>query len=95
MKITKTITKSIEVTKINLTEFPLSLAPNATKRFKMKNGVNIIKFKTIVKNPNAKRVYIVSLFDEDLINLIDDFGKRITKTDIKNNSFYVKDHQLM
>jgi len=96
IKITKTVTKSVTITKvIDVNTFPLTETSNFNRTFILSNRVDSIRIKTAKRNPKAKRIYFISLFQEDLENLFDiDSKKEITEKDIKHNEFAVYNYQL-
>jgi len=96
MEITKTVQIKVGVSKINdINRMPLSKAPDGSNLFTMKDRRNCIKFKTAKVNPRNKRVYFVTLFEEDLVNLVQYDGSPIDKEDVENNLFYVMKYQLI
>ena len=98
MKIKRTVQVEVEVSVItDINQSPLTSAPHATGTYQFKDGRNTVRFKTAKINPNNRRVYIVSLFEEDLVDLVDIYfpDEPETKGQIENNQFYVYNYQLV
>jgi hypothetical protein len=80
-----------------INHFPLTETSNFNRMYIHKDRRGSLKIKSIKRNPNNPRVYFISLFEEDLKNLVDTcFGKDtpITAKDIKKNQFAVYNYQI-
>ena len=94
--ITRTQQIQVQVSKVvELNRFPMTETQDFNRKYLRIDGGDSIRFKSICQNPNNKRVYFVTLFEEDLKLLKQWLNGEIIKIrDMDHNQFAVYEYQL-